>query len=122
MLKCLSLSPKLDSLVYNISVKLFIDTTSNETIKVGLAVGGKMDLREESHDKKKAQIVLSLIHELLTKHNLMLQDLTAIEVNPGPGSFTGIRVGLAIANTLGSVLQIPINNQAVGELVEAKYE
>jgi len=106
---------------YNPNMKVFIDTTSNEIIKVGLEIDGKMDLREESHEKKKAQIVLALIEELLVKHTITLQDITEIEVNPGPGSFTGIRVGIAIANTLGTVLQIPINGKKVGELIEAIY-
>lgn len=103
------------------SMKLFIDTTSNEIIKVGLEIDGEMDLCEESHDKKKAQIVLPLIEELLQKHNVEQQDITEIEVKPGPGSFTGIRVGLAIANTLGTVLHIPINGKPIGELAEAVY-
>ena len=103
------------------NIIITIDTTSNETIKVGLEIDGKMDMREESHEKKKAQIVLPLIEELLKKHELKITDISEIEVNPGPGSFTGIRVGLAIANTLGSVLQIPINGKKVGKLAEAVY-
>lgn len=38
-----------------------------------------------------------------------LKDITAIEVNTGPGSFTGTRVGVAIANALGFALNIPVN-------------
>jgi len=101
---------------------LYIDTTSNEIIKVGLEIDKEIDMREESHDKKKAQIVLPLIEELLKKHTLTLHDISEVEVNPGPGSFTGIRVGIAIANTLGTVLHVPINGKPVGKLVDAKYE
>ncbi len=102
--------------------QLLIDTTSNEIIKVGLEINGQMDMREESHDKKKAQIVLPLIDELLQKHHLQLKDIKAIEVKTGPGSFTGIRVGVAIANTLGMILNIPLNNKKPGELVEPFYQ
>lgn len=35
--------------------------------------------------------------------------ITAIEVNTGPGSFTGTRVGVAVANALGFALDIPVN-------------
>ena len=103
------------------NVVLSIDTTSNERIKVGLLIDNKMDMREESHEKKKAQIVLPMLDALLREHYLTLQSLTAIDVNSGPGSFTGIRVGLAIANTLGSVLHIPVNENPIGKLVEAIY-
>lgn len=98
-----------------------IDTTSNEIIKVGLKIDGKEDLLSESHDKKKAQIVLPLIEKLLESHQLQLADISGIEVNLGPGSFTGVRVGVAIANTLGYILRVPINGLAVGKLVEPVY-
>ncbi len=59
----------------------------------------------------KAQECLSMINELLARHNVKLPDLTGIEVNPGPGSFVGVRVGVAIANTLGFFLHIPVNGK-----------
>ncbi len=102
--------------------KLYIDTTSNQVIKVGLEIDGRMDMREESHDKKKAQIVLPLLDEMLRQNHLQLHELNAIEVNLGPGSFTGVRVGVAIANTLGAVLNIPLNNQPCGKLIEPIYK
>lgn len=87
---------------------LLIDTTSNQTIKVGLQINNKNHISERPLEKQKAQVVLPMIDELLKKHNLTLKDLEAIKVNPGPGSFTGIRVGYTIANTLAFLLKIPI--------------
>ena len=100
---------------------ILIDTASNEIIRVGLFVDNKKDIVEEKIGKQKSQIVLPLIEALLKKHNLVLQDIESIEVATGPGSFTGLRVGISIANTLGTFLKIPINNKQIGELVEAKY-
>ena len=87
---------------------LLIDTTSREIIKVGLNKNGKEFIIEQQLDKQKAQIVLPLIEEILKKHNLRLKDISAIHINPGPGSFTGIRVGLTIASTLAFLLKIPL--------------
>ena len=101
---------------------LLIDTTSNKTIKVGLKRHGKEFMVEQELDKQKAQIVLRLIDKLLRKHNLKLKDIEAIQINPGPGSFTGIRVGLTIANTLAFLLKIPLNGKSVGEPIEPIYE
>lgn len=100
---------------------LLIDTTSNENIKVGLIINGKKYTIEQKLDKHKAQIVLPLIEKILQEKNIKLQDLTEIQVNPGPGSFTGIRVGLTVANTLAFLLKIPINKKPIGEIAEPVY-
>lgn len=98
-----------------------IDTTNNKEMMVGLIIGGKEIIRKQSLDTRKAQVVLPMLEKLLEENKLSLKDITEIEVNPGPGSFTGIRVGLSIANTLGSLLQIPVNGKKVGEPAEAVY-
>ena len=77
---------------------------------------------EQKIDHQKAQIVLPLMEELLKKHKLQLSDLNAITVNTGPGSYTGIRVGISIANALGFALQIPINGTEIGAFVTPVYE
>lgn len=100
---------------------LTIDTSSNEEIKVGLEVDKKAYLIKSPIDKQKAQVVLPMIEKLLSKYKLKLKDITEIKVHPGPGSFTGLRVGISIANTLGFLLKIPINGKRVGKLVEPKY-
>ena len=100
---------------------LFIDTTNNNEVTVGLKIDGKEFITKKPLDTRKAQVVLPMIEELLKELQLNLKDITAIEVNPGPGSFTGIRVGLSIANTLGFLLKIPVNGEKNGTFVEAEY-
>lgn len=100
---------------------LFIDTSDNKLIKVSLTRDKKEDRIELPIDYRRAQVVLPLIEQLLTKHKLTLQEITHIEVNTGPGSFTGLRVGVVIANTLGTLLSVPVNGKKVGEMVEPIY-
>ncbi len=100
---------------------LLIDTTSNQTIKVGLEIKGQKHVIEHHLDKHKAQAVLPLIEKILNDNNLKLADLTEIQANPGPGSFTGIRVGLTVANTLSALLKIPINNHPIGQPAKPRY-
>lgn len=101
---------------------LIIDTSKRESIKVGLKLGRKDYYLEKKADSQKAQIVLPIIDEILKKHKIELKDLNSIEVNTGPGSFTGLRVGISVANSLSFVLNIPVNNKKPGKFVEPIYQ
>ncbi len=101
-------------------MKLYIDTSDGEKIVVGFDDKRfKTDARKE-----KSQKLLPFIDELLTKEGKSIKDIKEIEVNTGPGSFTGLRVGVSVANTLGWVLGILVNGKDLrkGESVEIKYE
>lgn len=97
--------------------KLIIDTADNKKTTIKLILdSGSDELVKEA--KPKSQTALVMIDEILKRNGLMPQDLESIEVNSGPGSFTGIRVGVAIANALGFALEIKVNGK---HLVEPKY-
>lgn len=90
-------------------MKLFIDTSNSEKIVVG--IDGKKHTADSK--KQKAQMLLPLIGAELKKNGKKIEDVTEIEVVTGPGSFTGLRVGVSIANTLGWVLNVPVNGKDV---------
>jgi tRNA threonylcarbamoyladenosine biosynthesis protein TsaB len=100
---------------------LTIDTSNNKEVVVCLKIDSKVFEKRQIPDHRKAQLVLPFVEELLKEHDLKLKDITGIEVNQGPGSFTGLRVGITIANTLGWLLNIPVNGKKVGEQVQAQY-
>lgn len=99
-------------------MNLFIDTTHINTIF--LRIGEKEFTVERA---KNSQSVLPLIENSLQDLNLSLSDITEIETQQGPGSFTGLRVGVSIAQTLGWVLGVPVNGKRVdkGEVVTIVY-
>ncbi|SRR5258708_635131 len=98
--------------------KIYIDTSNNEEIIIGLFIEDKKYILKQKLAQRKAQIVLPLIDSLLKEHKTTLQEITHIEVNPGPGSFTGVRVGVTVANALGFALGIPVNEK---ESIEPVY-
>lgn len=60
-------------------------------------------------DAEKQAIALPVaVMDFMTKNNVKMSDLTAVGVIVGPGSFTGIRMGIAYAKGLGIGLNIPV--------------
>lgn len=100
---------------------LFIDTTKRDEILVELEVNGKKFVKKNSISQNQREVTLQLIDKILKENNVTPQDLSEIRVNEGPGSFTGIRVGISIANAMGFALKIPVNGKEAGE-VQPKYE
>lgn len=102
-------------------IVLKIDTSDNKKVIIGISSNGK--LKEVSVDAKilKSQSALFAVNKILKDNNLKISEITRIEVNAVAGSYTGIRVGTAIANTLGYLLNIPINGEKIGVLAEPSY-
>lgn len=99
-------------------MKLYIDTSSREKVIVGID-----DERfEKEVIERSSQVLLPFIDEILKKKKKTFEDIKEVEVNTGPGSFTGLRVGVAVANTLGFVLKVPVNGKNVlKENIEIQY-
>lgn len=91
------------------TLHLFIDTSNADEIIVGV---NDYFYRTQSRADK-SQKLLPFIIERLSEKGKSLHDITSIEVNTGPGSFTGLRIGVAVANTLGWVLGVSVNDKDV---------
>lgn len=52
--------------------------------------------------------LVPMINDLIQEEGLSMDDLTHIAVSAGPGSFTGIRIGVSTARALGQTLEIPL--------------
>ncbi|MBI2329840.1 tRNA (adenosine(37)-N6)-threonylcarbamoyltransferase complex dimerization subunit type 1 TsaB [Candidatus Daviesbacteria bacterium] len=92
---------------------LHIDTKDKKIIRVGLRANGKGVSEMTEENEYGSQVLLPLIIRLLHSTNYQLQSLKGIEVETGPGSFTGLRVGVSVANALGFALHIPVNGKKI---------
>lgn len=99
--------------------RLIIDTTEPTETTIKLQLDKRIDKITEENIPK-SQITLVLIDKILKKNKINPTDIDEIEVNTGPGSFTGTRVGVAIANALGFGLDIKVNGKK-SKIVEPKY-
>lgn len=81
------------------------------TAHVSVAVADGSDVlaeRSSTLPMKHAEQLAPLIDEVLAAAGIDRLALAGIAVGTGPGPFTGLRVGLVTARTLGLVLQIPV--------------
>lgn len=96
---------------------LKIDTSNNLETKIEL---GKTILNEK-RTSPSGQNILELIEKILKKEKLKFKDIDSIEINTGPGSFTGLRVGASIANALSFSGNISVNGKKIGEITTPEY-
>ena len=84
-------------------MKLYLDTSMKKTIQ-------KLDDTtyewDSGHDL--AEKLLSFIKDKLKENGKSWQDLEEITFMSGPGSFTGLRIGASVVNTLAHELNIPL--------------
>jgi len=109
--------------------KILIDTTHRFNKSVTLIEFGdggddssegadRADLKEKTIDSMAGDLdIVPTIAEILAKHNLKPQNINEYLVNKGPGSFTGLKIGVTIANTLNWVLE----KKTLDELVLPEY-
>ncbi len=73
-------------------------------------IDGKAVVGEMSSDGAASfsRQLLGMIESLLARHALSIKDLDAIAVSAGPGSFTGIRIGLATAGGISLATGVPV--------------
>ena len=87
---------------------LYVDTSSN-FLYSGIVENNKIlaEIKEE-FGQNLSEVALPKIVELFDKTNLKAKDINKIIVVNGPGSFTGIRIGITIAKVYAWSLNIPI--------------
>lgn len=89
-------------------MKILAINTSTKLCSVGLLVNKKIfkycQICLVTHNKH----ILYMIDKILNKNLLKINDINVITYNLGPGSYTGLRIGLAISQTLSLTKKIKI--------------
>ncbi len=88
-------------------MNIYID--SCQTGKVIIKIGNQTFTQEI--DRPQDQNILGLLDSSLRSMGLDKTQITSVEVNQGPGSFTGSRVGVSVANALAFALAVKVNDQ-----------
>ena len=89
--------------------------TGTDICSVALANDGElMALRESDEGRDHAKKVALFVDELLRETGVQPSDIDAIAVGKGPGSYTGLRIGVSFAKGMCYALDIPLI--AIGSL------
>lgn len=97
--------------------------TATEACSVALFHHEKITALDEISPRTHTQRILPMIDELLKQANLSLKEIDALVFGRGPGSFTGVRVGVGIAQGLALGAELPV--VAISNLMamaEAAYQ
>ena len=102
---------------------LFI-STFRELIEIALLKDEKMISKKEQISNRNQSIyTVPLIEKILKENNLTTKDLNEIIVIDGPGSFTGVRLGITVAKMLAYTLNIKIKSiSSIEALAAGKTE
>lgn len=84
--------------------------TATTNCSVALSENGKVvDLKEDYNNQySHAERLHLYIEEILKKNNISKSQLDAIAVSKGPGSYTGLRIGVSAAKGLCFALEVPL--------------
>jgi len=83
--------------------------TATKICSVAITDGGKLlALKEEGGEYSHAEKLNGFIEDCLKEANVTLQHIDAIAVSKGPGSYTGLRIGVSTAKGLCYALKKPL--------------
>lgn len=88
------------------------DSAETEVATYDPKTGANIASRSWTSGRDLEMQILEVINQVVQESQQTLNQLSAIVVYSGPGSFTGLRIGFAVANTLAASLNIPIHKSS----------
>lgn len=87
---------------------LHLETATN-VCSVALSAGDRMlAIRESSEDRSHGTLLTRFIEEVLKEAGVETEQLSAIAVSKGPGSYTGLRIGVSATKGIAYAQKIPV--------------
>lgn len=83
--------------------------TATSVCSVALCTAdGVISSRHNSENRSHASLLTVFIEDILKEHGLKSKDLDAVAVSKGPGSYTGLRIGVSVAKGISYRAGIPL--------------
>ena len=89
-------------------MRLIAIDTATERCSAALWVDGELYSLSERAPRRHGELILGQIEQLLAEAGIDRHSLDAVAVGRGPGAFTGVRLGLGVAQGLAFALDCPV--------------
>ena len=89
-------------------MKLLAIDTATEACSAALHIDGVTTTKYEVAPRKHAELILTMIDELLAESSLSLRQLDALAFGRGPGAFTGVRIATGVIQGLSMSADCPV--------------
>lgn len=87
---------------------LVLRTDSPKTYVALYKDGDEVAVKEWEAGRSLSDYLLQVIQDLCASKEVSMQDLQGVIVYEGPGSYTGLRIGISVANAIGYASNIPV--------------
>jgi tRNA threonylcarbamoyladenosine biosynthesis protein TsaB len=87
---------------------LCLETATNLCSVALCDSAGVISLKESKESKSHASMLTVFIEEILKEHEIKASNLDAVAVSKGPGSYTGLRIGVSVAKGIAYGASIPL--------------
>lgn len=84
-----------------------IETATNLCSVALCSSAGVISLKESTDLKSHASMLTVFIEEVMKENGIKARDLEAVAVGKGPGSYTGLRIGVSVAKGIAFAASIP---------------
>ena len=101
---------------------LVIDTANNEKAFLGLWDKTWLSQIEWAAGRNLSADIMIKLDQLFETADREIEKITGLIINAGPGSFTGLRIGISVANTIAYSLNIPIVGVTEPKTAQALFE
>ena len=82
--------------------------TSTEACSVALQIGSECIAKYSDEPRSHSRLLMPMVQQVLAEADIKVNQLDAIGVSIGPGSFTGLRIGFAAVQGMAYGADIPV--------------
>jgi tRNA threonylcarbamoyladenosine biosynthesis protein TsaB len=95
--------------------------TSTEACSVALQIGSECIAKYSDEPRSHSRLIMPMVQQVLAEADIKVNQLDAIGISIGPGSFTGLRIGFAAVQGMAYGADIPVVPVSTLELMVATY-